>query len=300
MSFQIDTAFVQQYSANMMQTAEQRGSRLRDAVTLETGVGSDYYFDYVGTVEAQPITTRHGDSPLNSTPMSRRRVDLAGYDTGDLVDKIDKVQMLGDPTSPFVQKHGSAMGRQMDKTIIAAAFADARVGRDGASTVSFPASNQVAVNSWKYGTGSGNAGLTISKLIEARSILVAAEGVDPDEKLYFACTQQQIANLLSTTEATSGDYVDNKEAMPLVRGEVTGYMGFEFIRTELMQKDSNGYRRCMAWSKSGIGLAIGKDITAEIASRPDKRFSWYAYFQMFIGATRLEEAKVVEVKCLES
>jgi hypothetical protein len=295
-SFEITTAFTQQYGANMLQRAQQKGSRLRNAVTVETGVGSDYYFDYVGTVEAQTINTRHGDSPLNSTPTSRRRVDLVGRDTGDLIDKIDKVQMLADPTSPFIMAHGSAMGRAMDDVIIGNALATAKAGVDGSLAVPFPASNVVGVNSWKYGTGSGNAGLTISKLIEARSILVAAEGIEDGEMLYFGCAQKQIANLLSTTEATSGDYAEVKA---LVRGEINTYMGFEFIRTERFQTDANGYRRNIAWSKSGLGLAIGADITSEVAPRPDKRFSWYAYFMMFIGSTRLEEEKVVEVKCLE-
>src|SRR5436190_17234708 len=146
MSFEITTAFVQQYSANMMAVAQQKGSRLRACVTVETGVGVDYYFDYTGTVEAKSINDRHGDSPLNSTPQSRRRLDLAGYDTGDLIDGIDKVALLADPTSSYIEAHGNAMGRKMDDVIIAAALATAKTGVDGTTDVTFPSANQVAVN----------------------------------------------------------------------------------------------------------------------------------------------------------
>jgi hypothetical protein len=294
-SFEITEAFVQQYSANLRARAQQHGSRLRNAVLIETGVGKTYYFDYVGTVEALDITNRHGDSPLNSTPMTRRRVDLAGKDTGDLIDTIDKVQMLADPTSGFIRAHGDAMGRKMDDVVIASMFATALAGEEGGTSVAFPSSNVVAVNSWEYGTGTGNAGLTISKLIEAKMILDAGEG-DPDEERFVACSARQIGNLLATTEVTSKDY---NTVQALVDGKVNKFMGFNFIRTQRLLTDTNSYRRVPAWAKSGVGLAIGKDITSQVAPRPDKRFSWYAYFQMFIGASRLEEEKVVEIKCEE-
>jgi len=298
MSFQITEAFVKQYGDNMMLRAQQKGSRLRDSVTIASGTGNEYFFDFVGTVEAQAINDRHGDSPINSTPQNRRSVLLAGYDTGDLIDKIDKVQLLADPTSPFVMTHGAAMGRKMDDIILAGALGSARTGVAGAGTpATLPAGNVVAVNSTKYGTSSGNTGLTIGKLIEARNILIEAEGVGDDEELYFACTGKQISNLLATTEATSSDY---NEVKALVRGQIDTFMGFRFKRTQRVPADSNGYRRCIAYSKSAIGLAIGADINAEISKRADKKFSWYAYFQMFIGAVRLEDEKVVEVKCLET
>lgn len=297
MSFQITEAFVKQFSSNLMLRAQQSGSRLRETVTVVNGVGNEYFFDYVGAVEAQNINDRHGDSPINSTPQNRRSVLLAGYDTGDLIDTIDKVQMLADPASPFVETHGRAMGRKLDDVIIASAFADARTGVAGASATSFTAGNIVAVNSTKYGTASGNTGLTIGKLIEARNILVEAEGVDDNEPLYFVCTGKQISNLLATTEATSADY---NSVQALVRGQIDTFMGFKFIRSQRVLTDSNSYRRCIAYAKSGIGLAIGKDIVSQVSQRADKRFSWYAYFQMFVGATRLEEEKVVEVKCVES
>jgi hypothetical protein len=295
MSFQITEAFVQQYGAAMRQRAQQHGSRLRPAVTIETGVGKTYYYDYTGVVEAQEITSRHADSPLNSTPVSRRRVDLSGVDTGDLIDTLDRVQMLADPTNGFIMAHGDAMGRKMDDRIIQAFFADAKAGEEGGTTVSFPAANQIAVNSWAYGTGAGNAGLTISKLIEAKVLLDAAEG-DPDEERFIAASSKQMGNLLATTEVTSRDY---NEVQALVDGRINRFMGFNFIRTERLQTDGSGYRRVAAWARSGMGLAIGADITQQIDRRADKRFSWYAYFQMFIGATRLEEEKVVEIKCAE-
>jgi hypothetical protein len=77
-------------------------------------------------------------------------------------------------------------------------------------------------------------------------------------------------------------------------------MGFKFKRLERLLVDANAYRRVIAWTRSGLKLGIGQDVKADIAPRPDKRFSMYAYFCMSIGATRMQEKKVVEIKCLES
>ncbi|HSH41857.1 MAG TPA: phage capsid protein [Arenicellales bacterium] len=297
MSFEVDTAFVNQYRSNVMFLAQQKGSRLRGSVMVENDVtGENYFWDQIGRVAARKVTQRHGDSPLNSTPHDRRRVSLFDYDTGDLIDQLDKVKMLIDPSSAYAQAHAWAMGRGMDDEIIDAFFGTAYEGKDGSTSVSFPAAQQVAVDNHDYDSGSGNTGLTISKLLAAKEILDSAD-LDPDEPRYIAPTARQISDLLSTTEVSSADYNTVKA---LAEGRIDSYMGFQFIRTQRIGTDSNSYRRVPVWTQSGLGLAVGKDITARVTERSDKRFSMYAYFSMSIGATRLEEDKVVEIKCDES
>jgi hypothetical protein len=297
MSFEITTAFVEQYGSNVEFLVQQKGSRLRDCVALETGIrGKTAFFDQIGAVSARKVTQRHGDSPLNSTPHARRRVAMHDYETGDLIDDLDRLKTLIDPTSSYAQAHAWAMGRGMDDEIINAAFGTAYAGEDGSTTVSFPSDQQVAVNSHTYGTGSGNVGLTISKLIEAKTIIDQSD-VDPDEERYIAVSAQQLADLLQTTEVTSQDFNSVKA---LVEGRIDTFMGFRFKRLERLLTDTNDYRRVIAWARSGIKLGIGQDVRAQIAPRPDKRFSQYAYFAMSIGATRMQEEKVVEIKCLES
>ncbi len=45
-----------------------------------------------------------------------------------------------------------------------------------------------------------------------------------------------------------------------------------------------------------MGVGVAQDIYGRVAERPDKRFSWYVYTAMSIGGSRLEEAKLVEIK----
>ena len=55
----------------------------------------------------------------------------------------------------------------------------------------------------------------------------------------------------------------------------------------------------IAFAGDGIKLAIGKDVTGRIDERADKSYSTQIYYCMDIGATRMEEEKVVEIACQE-
>ena len=301
MSFEITTAFVQQYEQNIMMLSQQMGSRLRKAVTVKEGIiGKRDFVDQVGVTAAQKKTTRHSDTPLISTPHARRALDLYDYEWADLIDQMDKIKTLNDPTNSYVLAGAAALGRSMDDEIINAFFATSITGETGSSTVAFPSGQQVAVNSWKYGTGSGNAGLTISKLIEAKIVLFGNEALNeemPGNEAYIAVTAKQLGDLLATTEATNRNYA---QVAALVEGKLDYFMGFNFIRLERLLTDGSGYRRVPVWNKTGMALGIGQDIKTRITERADKSYAVQPYACMSIGATRLEEKKVVEIKCLES
>ena len=48
MSVQITTAMVEQYAGNVSHLAQQKGSRLRGAVRVETVVGKKAFFEQIG------------------------------------------------------------------------------------------------------------------------------------------------------------------------------------------------------------------------------------------------------------
>ena len=288
-------SFVQQYGQNVYMLAQQMESRLRNMVVTETVTGEVAFFEQYDTTAMEAVNSRLSDTPLRDTNFARRRVSLTDFVNAQATDMFDRVRTLIDPLNPIVKAQAAAAGRQIDSLITAAFFADALTGKTGSTTVSFPASQQVAVSSWAHGTGSGNAGLTISKLIEAKRILDANE-VESDGRC-LVLGARQLADLLGTTEATSADYNTVKA---LVYGEIDTFMGFKFVRTELLPVDGSSYRRVCAFQKNSMGLGIGKDITAKISELPAKNYAVQAYVAMTMGATRLQEKGVVEIKCIES
>jgi hypothetical protein len=294
MSVQITTAFVQQYRANVEHLVQQKGSRLRALVRTETQNAEFDFYDRIGATEAQEVTGRHQDTPLINVPHDRRRVSLRDFDWADLIDRPDRIRMLIDPTSPYSQNAAYALGRKMDGVILDAAFATAYTGKTGTSTVTFPSSQQIAVDYVESGSAA-NSGMTIGKLRRAKQILDENE-VDPTERRYIAMTAQQMTDLLRTTEVTSADY---NTVRALVAGDLNTYMGFEFVRTELVRTNASNHRRCVAWAQSGLLLAVGQDIVTDIGPRRDKRNSTQVYVSASFGATRMEEEKLVEIICAE-
>ena len=81
--------------------------------------------------------------------------------------------------------------------------------------------------------------------------------------------------------------------------EVNSFLGFNFIVSNRLALSSTT-RSCIAFAQDGIALGIGKDINARIDERSDKSYATQVYYCMSIGATRMEEAKVLEVQCTES
>ena len=286
MSTQITTAFVNQFSSNIQMLSQQMGSLLRNAVDVETVNGEKAFFDQVGSAAAVLRTTRHADTPLVDTPHSRRMVTMSDYEYADLIDDQDKVRLLVDPTSTYARAAAAAMGRAMDDVIISAALGTSLTGKDGTTSTPFDSNNTIAV---------GGAGLTLSKLIEAKEILDSND-VDPSIPRYMAVSPKQIANLLDDNEITSADY---NTVRALVKGELDTFVGFKFIMTNRLGVDGSGDRRCFAWAMDGLKLAVGKEPTARIDERADKSYATQVYYCMSIGATRMEEAKVVEIICDE-
>lgn len=282
----ITTGFVKQYGANIMLRTQQKGSRLRNAVTVETGiVGEEHFMDQLAPDVATKRTTRNADTPITPADHRRRKVILYDYEVAKLLDKQDKLKLLADPNSKYVINGANALGRAIDDEIITALGGTAYTGKTGSTSQALPSSQKIAVAS---------SGLTFAKVLNAAEILNDND-VDEDDR-FFVYTSKQLTNLLNTTQATSSDYVAIKA---LMKGEIDVWMGFKWIRSQRLGTDGTN-RLCYAFHKSGVGLAIAQDIMTRVGERADKSYAMQTYLSLGVGATRLEEEKVVEIACSES
>jgi len=284
----IDTHFSKQFGDTIMLLSQQKGSRLRNAVLVKSDVvGEETYMDQMGADEATRKTTRNGDTPITQADEQRVRITMYDYEWAKLLDKQDKLKMIVDPTSSYVINGRNAMGRAMDDEILDNATGTSYRGKAGGTSTSLPSSQKVAV---------GSTGLTVAKLLSAKEILDGNE-VDEEEQKFCVCTAKQITNMLNTTEVKSADYNTVKA---LAKGEIDTFLGFKFIRSQRCNLDGSNNRQVLCYAKSGLGLAIAKDIEVDIGPRRDKGNAQQVYICLGIGAARLEEKKVVEVACSES
>jgi hypothetical protein len=286
MSQQITEAFVAAYSDNYMHLAQQSESRLQGTVRVDASiVGMSKSVNRLGKRQPRRRTSRHADTPVNDQPHSTRYVDLADWDDGDIVDDLDKVRLLTDPTSEYVQAMIAGFNRTKDDEIIAALGGNSR---SSSGNVALTAGQKIAV---------GGTGLTKAKIIQAKKLFRANEADEENgEELYFLYSATALSDILSDSTLTSADFLAGQM---LQSGTLKGkWMGFTWIPTERCPI-SGATRKLYAYAKSGVLLGIGKDIQTNVGVDPSKGFNVRVYAKMSIGAVRIEEEKVVEVSCTE-
>jgi hypothetical protein len=295
MSIQVSTAFVNAFRDNIQLGLQQMGSRLQRTVMTESQNAEYEFYDRVTATEAAEVTNRHGDTPHMDTPHDRRRVHCTPYDWADFIDRQDKARMLADPTSAYVMNAVAAFGRTKDRTIITQGLGTAYTGKEGDTAVTLPSASKVAVTYDDEG-GSDSTNLTIAKLRRARFLLDSEEAVADGEEQFIIVSASQIQSLLRTTEVTSNDYNSVKA---LVAGEINTFMGFEFVRTQLLPVAAS-IRRCMAYPRSAITMATCDEVEIDVGPRRDKRNTTQVYVSLDVGAVRMWEEKVIEISCDET
>ena len=298
MSAQVTEAMVQMYGTNFRQLYQQRMSRLTPWCQMEMGiVGQSKSVERVGKADAYDITSRGADTKYVEVPHSRRWLDLQDKGWAELIDELDKIRMLADPTSPYSQLAVAALNRAKDDIIIAAARGNAR---SNTGLIALPSTQKIA---------QGGTSLTLAKLLATKEILdgnevdddqsMAMDGQSPNEQTarVVVCNAKMLTNLYGTTEIKSIDYNSVKA---LAQGDIDTFLGFTFVRSERLYRDPTvSTRYGIAFSRSCMGLGIGKDIVSSIDPLPGKNYSVQVYARMSIAATRLEDEGVVEIGCLE-
>ena len=278
--------------------------------------GKTEYFDRLASGVAQDKTSRNSDTPNLDLDHSRRAVTTLTREWSTLVDKKDKLQNIHSPESEYAKAASMALGRKMDAVIIAAANSTAATGEAGASTTTLGNAQKIASVS-----AGAISKLNVLALRTAKQLLDAAEA---EGSRYFVLNASQLNALLGQTEVTSSDYNSVKA---LVQGEVDTFLGFKFIRSELIPlfttydaddfifNTSTGVYSASGTDISGLGTAathvapfafIGDGLIlgmndgafTQIEPRADKSYSMQVYASMDFGAVRMEEAKVVSVACL--
>lgn len=294
MSINVPSLYVQQYATNIQLLLQQKGSKLRQLIMSGSHVGKQASpVDQVGSINMQPVTSRFQAMGRVDAAVDRRWVFPSDFDLPQLIDSFDKLRLLTDPQSVYVQNAVYAAGRQMDDLIIDAFFGVAKTGETGATSTSFLAGQQVAVN---FGASS-NVGLTVAKLREAKKILMANEVDIDNDPITAVVTAEQHDNLLAEAQVISTDFNDRPV---LVDGKLSRFLGINFVHCERLDVDGSSYRRIPVFAKSGMYLGLWNDIKTDISERKDLQgLPWQAYVYMTAGATRLEEKKIVEIKCAE-
>lgn len=300
MSVNLPSLFAYQFASTLDLLLQTKGSKLRDAVTVGSYKGSQASpVDQVGSISASRVTARFGDMPRTDATVDRRWVFPIDYDVNQMIDAFDKLRLVTDPSSAYVQNALYALGRAIDDELISAFFGTAKTGLVGATSTTFPSGQVVGVN-----TGGTDSGMNVLKLRAGKKILMANEVDLDNDSIYCGITAKEADDLLNEIQIISSDF-NGASAPVLTDGKVTRFLGINFIHCErlavssLGTDDQSGSSTAIPmWAKSGMHLGIWNDMETDISQRKDiQGLPWQAYAKMTIGATRIEEKKTVKIWC---
>jgi hypothetical protein len=272
--------YAQAYSKNIMQLAQQKYSKLLNTVYIKPNVrGKTFFQDQIGQWSMSTKGGRNVATPNNDPALARRMGTMVDYHDNRLLDRGDELRCISDPRSAYTIAAAQALGRKIDDVIIAALTGTAYSGETG-TTSNTLSSTQIS------GTSSA---LSLARVTAVKKILDDAD-VEMEDR-YFVVSPGGLEDLLNVSEATSADYNAVKS---LIRGDIDTWMGFKWITSTRLDFTSST-RSCIAFHKYGLCLALADAPLVRTDERADLSYSWQVYYELNIGAVRLEEERVVKV-----
>jgi hypothetical protein len=271
--------YAQAYANNIMQLAQQKYSKLLSTIYVKQDVrGKTFFQDQIGEWSMETKGGRNVETPNNDPALARRMGTMVDYHDNRLLDRADELKCISDPRSAYTIAAAASLGRKIDDVIIEALGTTAYSGETGATS-----------------NTNGNVKLVTKAAVTLADITSIKQKLDDEdveiEDRYFVCTPQVLTSLLSLEQATSADYASVKA---LVRGEIDTWMGFKWITSTRVisgATTSVGY----AYHKYGLALAMADAPKVRTDERADLSYSWQVYYELSLGAVRLEEARVVRI-----
>jgi hypothetical protein len=296
MPITIPAAYIETFESNVRQLAQQKISRLRMSTTEVNKQSEKHNWDRLAASAARLKSSARMVSPsggdgsgaVGSTDgltWSRRNTVIKVYDTGEVIEPEDIVQMLIDPKNASTENLVMNMARQVDDIIITAATGVAADGAGG--TVAFPVGQVV---------GDYSTEISLDFILEVDEKFYEND-VDPDEPRFFVIGPKQRRKLLQLIEVTSSDF---QARQALATGYLPDFMGFNWIVSNRLNVPTTDQLDCLAFTRKALGLHVAGDITSRVAERPDMSFAWQCYLMLQMDCVRVEDEHIVQAKLADT
>jgi len=270
--------YAKEFSKNIKMLARQRASKMLGKVMLKPNVvGQKFTQERIGTwtmsAKAQGVVA----TPMGDPGYSRRTCTLTTFHAGKALAHDDNLKTVVEVTSPWVAAAVSAYGNKIDTVVYDALGGNAFSGVDGGTSVALPAGQKLA-------TVAGEV-LDTDFNIDVKTKLDAAN--IPAENRLVMIHPEDLNEMLRDPLITT---TDSNTIKALIKGEFNEWMGFEWISTTNADQGV-----CYFYQKDAIALGLNEEPRLKMEERADYSYAMSIYFELNLGATRLEEEGVVEV-----
>lgn len=277
--------------------AQQIDHRLAGYYVSDTVSGNTKRYSQMGSQSyaMSQKTARAAWTEPSDVPTSIRWVIPTGYQKATWIDEDDPVLLgsLPDPQNIVAMNHAIAVNRLKDQLIINAALGINYTGATASTQTPLPSAQQIGVT---FGS-TVNTGMTLAKILEALFLLDSNDVPEMDRVMVYAA--KQLYDLLLNVDQV--DSVLYNDVRALMKGRFDEFAGFRWIRTQLLPTvGTPAIRSCIAYQKKFILLGETKGMATKIDILPQQSHAVQVRTTYFAGATRMEEAGVVQIACDET
>jgi hypothetical protein len=287
----VSNAFTTMFSDDVKHAYQQLTSNLTNSVRVVRNVtGSTYKFntltkggsiknkarfeDIVVMSDTSKSLTSPGAYTGSTAQNATVTATLANYHAGEYVQTLDEIKVNIDMRQTFAEAIGGALARAADQAIVDAL--------DAGTPTNIKTTSQ------------GANGLNKAALLEVHEALNALSVPASDRTLVIS--PAALTDILTDTTLVSSDsgVITNTA---LSTGYIPNIFGFRVVVSNLLTADSV-VRKCYAFHKNSMGLAVGSDVNVNINYVPQKA-STLILGEMSMGAAMIDSDGVCEVQVSE-
>jgi hypothetical protein len=282
----IDSVFVKQYADTYLALLEQKESKLLSTVTnIGSVTGTSWTLNEMGTLGDEFNTlTRFGETQYTDASFASRLGTLNDFPNFTRLAIQDLYKLKAQPQDQLLQRLHSKWNRKVDKVVYNALLgtvARKEVGADTYTNVALPATQIL---------GDATAPITKQLLIDIRTKFMENEC---EEDIYVTYNADLLNTLLADTTLTSADYLAGQM---LQRGEISNFLGFNWVHYEGIRSADGLSATGVAYTKSAVEVATNSISPLKIVEvETANRFHSIGHVEA-IGAVRSDEKKVVAFK----
>lgn len=270
--------YAKEFSDNVRLLFRQKSAKMMGAVMLKPNVtGNKFTQERIGiwtmSTKAQGVVA----TPTGDPGYTRRTGTMVTKHNARQIAKDENLKTVVEITSGWVESAVSAYGNEIDKAVYVALGGNAYSGVDGGTAVALPAGQKLA-------TVSGEV-LDTDFIIDVKTKLDAANV--PQDDRYVMINPTDLNEMLRDPLITT---VDSNSVRALISGSFDAWMGFKWIST-----NNATAGKCYFYHKNAVALAFNEQPKVKIDERADLSYAQQIYYELNVGATRLEEEGVVEV-----
>lgn len=287
------------YNDNVQLAVQQTDSRFTDCFTYIAGLkGKEMQaVELIGASKA--IRGLPHSAPTPHIPPKHEGVNVRPerVSWGRTVPTQIAVTNVVDYNSIYVQEGAAAMIRERDAVLFEAIFKPRLIANDETGAVaSVPwAGKTIAQNETGQGASGGNTGLTPGKVLKAIEYFINADLYIEGEDIYVGVAGQDNTSIMLQAVFTSSDYRSFRGSFD--KRVMDTALGVKFVRypSALTLNGASGYRELPVWLKSGMHWGEALPLTTQIERDPGRQYQLHPFMDMWIGATRSEDERVVKL-----